>query len=141
MRRRAVRHLHAGNDPGVGVPVGTNAASHRSRSSRRAGRQSLPLHGLYEDFRSGPIMRSYVPNYELRTPQNFSEALEMVGEWKPFAGGTDLMVLFEAGKLPHKKYINIRKLPELRGIHVTEAHVTLGALTTYTAVQRHPVLQ
>ena len=34
-------------------------------------------------------------------------ALEMMarepGEWKPFAGGTDLMVLLEAGKLAHQK--------------------------------------
>ena len=29
------------------------------------------------------------------------------GVWKPFAGGTDLMVLLEAGKLPHKKFLNI----------------------------------
>jgi CO/xanthine dehydrogenase FAD-binding subunit len=61
--------------------------------------------------------------------------------WKPFAGGTDLMVLLEAGKLPHEKYINIRNLSELRGIEVADAHVTLGALTTYTEIQSHPVLR
>jgi CO/xanthine dehydrogenase FAD-binding subunit len=63
------------------------------------------------------------------------------GGWKPFAGGTDLMVLLEAGKLPHKNYVNIWNLTELRGIEVTETHVTLGALTTYTEVQEHPILQ
>jgi CO/xanthine dehydrogenase FAD-binding subunit len=51
------------------------------------------------------------------------------------------MVLLEAGKLPHRNYINIWGLKELRGIEVTDSHVTLGALTTYTEVQSHPVLQ
>jgi CO/xanthine dehydrogenase FAD-binding subunit len=63
------------------------------------------------------------------------------GVWRPFAGGTDLMVLFEAGKLAHKRFINIWNLSELRGIEVTPAHVTLGALVTYTEVQAHALLQ
>ncbi len=63
------------------------------------------------------------------------------GVWKPFAGGTDLMVLLEAGKLAHTNYLNIWNLPELRGIEVTETHVTLGALTTYTQIQADPVLR
>lgn len=63
------------------------------------------------------------------------------GEWKPFAGGTDLMVLLEAGKLPHKNYVNIWNLKELRGIDVSAEHVTLGALTTYTEVQSDKTLR
>jgi CO/xanthine dehydrogenase FAD-binding subunit len=62
------------------------------------------------------------------------------GVWKPFAGGTDLMVLLEAGKLPRKKFLNIWNLAELRGIETSADHVTLGALTTYTEVRRHEIL-
>jgi CO/xanthine dehydrogenase FAD-binding subunit len=62
------------------------------------------------------------------------------GAWKPFAGGTDLMVLLEAGKLPHRKFVSIWGLPELRGIDVTRAHVMLGALTTYTELRRHEII-
>ena len=62
-------------------------------------------------------------------------------QWKPFAGGTDLMVLLEAGKLPQRNHINIWNLRELRGIEVAEGHITLGALTTYTEVQDHEVLR
>src|SRR3989442_14595765 len=51
------------------------------------------------------------------------------------------MVLFEAGKLTHRKFLSIWKLSELKGIEVTPEHVTLGALTTYTQVQAHAVLQ
>ena len=36
------------------------------------------------------------------------------GEWRAFAGGTDLMVLLEAGKLAHRRYVNIWNLAELR---------------------------
>jgi CO/xanthine dehydrogenase FAD-binding subunit len=61
--------------------------------------------------------------------------------WKPFAGGTDLMVLLEAGKLPHTNYIDIFKLKELRGVNVTDEYITLGALTTYTEVQSNAILQ
>ncbi|HXC32781.1 MAG TPA: FAD binding domain-containing protein [Verrucomicrobiae bacterium] len=90
-------------------------------------------------------MRSYVPAYDLRAPGSLTETLSLLarepGVWQPFAGGTDLMVLLEAGKLPHKRYLSLAKLLDLRGIEVTPANVTLGAMTTYTEIQNHPVLQ
>lgn len=90
-------------------------------------------------------MRAYLPEYQLRTPGDLAAALELLSEepgvWKPFAGGTDVMVLFEAGRLTHKRYVNIWNLPELRGISVTEDYVTLGALTTYTEVQQSDILR
>jgi CO/xanthine dehydrogenase FAD-binding subunit len=90
-------------------------------------------------------MRAYVPSYQLISPTSLGEALDVLaradGAWQPFAGGTDLMVLLEAGKLPHRNYLNIWNLAELRGIEVTAAHVTLGALTTYTEVQEHAILK
>jgi CO/xanthine dehydrogenase FAD-binding subunit len=63
------------------------------------------------------------------------------GVWQPFAGGTDLMVLLESGKLLHKNYLNIWNLAELRGIAATPDHITIGALTTYTEVQADPILR
>lgn len=90
-------------------------------------------------------MRAYVPSYQLTTPASLEDALALLGSepevWKPFAGGTDLMVLLEAGKLPHRNYVNIWPLRELRGIDITDTHITLGALTTYTEVQASTVLQ
>jgi CO/xanthine dehydrogenase FAD-binding subunit len=89
-------------------------------------------------------MRSYVPAYELETARDLATALEWMarepGVWKPFAGGTDLMVLLEAGKLPHRKFVSIWGLPELRGIEVTAERVLLGALTTYTELRRHETI-
>jgi len=90
-------------------------------------------------------MRAYLPAYELISANDLPEALDVLanepGVWQPFAGGTDLMVLLEAGKLPHKNYLNIWNLDELRGIEVTDQYVILGALTTYTEVQQEKVLQ
>ncbi|MCU1265991.1 MAG: Carbon monoxide dehydrogenase [Acidobacteria bacterium] len=90
-------------------------------------------------------MRAYVPNYQLHTPQTLHETLGLLaheaGVWKLFAGGTDLMVLLEAGKLVHRNYLNIRNLEELRGIEITDQQVTLGALTTYTDVQANAILR
>ena len=90
-------------------------------------------------------MRAFIPNYQLATPSSLADALALLdrerGVWKPFAGGTDLMVLLEAGKLPHRNYVNIWGIKELRGIEATDSHITLGALTTYTDVQSHPILQ
>lgn len=90
-------------------------------------------------------MRAYVPDYELVAPKSLGGALDALagepGVWRVFAGGTDLMVLFEAGVLAHKKFLSVWGLKELKGVEVTDEHVTLGALTTYTDVQRHEVLR
>lgn len=86
-------------------------------------------------------MRSFVPEYEMVTARNLDDALTLLPEWKPFAGGTDVMVLFEAGKVSQKRFVNIWGVAELKGIDATRDHVTLGALTTYTEVQRHDVLR
>jgi CO/xanthine dehydrogenase FAD-binding subunit len=90
-------------------------------------------------------MRAYVPSYQLISPANLGEALDVLardeGKWKPFAGGTDLMVLLESGKLAHRNYVNIWNLPELRGIEVSDSQVTLGSLTTYTEIQDHETLR
>ena len=90
-------------------------------------------------------MRAYIPGYELYAPKTLAEALERMaaepGQWQPFAGGTDLMVLLEAGKLDHRRFLSIWRLPELRGIEIASDSVTLRCLTTYADVLRHETLR
>ena len=90
-------------------------------------------------------MRAYFPNYELRAPDDLSVVLDLLAgtpaEWRPFAGGTDLMVLFDSGRLPAGKYVSLWGLKELSGIDTASDAVTLGALTTYTDILAHPVLR
>jgi CO/xanthine dehydrogenase FAD-binding subunit len=74
--------------------------------------------------------------------KSLEHAFSLLAEgWKPFAGGTDLMVLFEAGKLQRQRFVSIWGLAELKGIESADDSITLGALTTYTAVQADPILQ
>ncbi len=86
-----------------------------------------------------------MPSFELRTPSNLGTALELIAgeprDWRPFAGGTDLMVLLEAGKLAHRRYVNIWNLGELREISATGAEISIGALATYTDIRRDATLQ
>jgi CO/xanthine dehydrogenase FAD-binding subunit len=88
-------------------------------------------------------MRSNLPAYDLVAPGSLAEALALLasGEWRPFAGGTDLMVLAEAGKLAHRRWVGLWRLPELRGIVESGEGVALGAMSTYREVRRSQALQ
>jgi len=80
----------------------------------------------------------------MRVPLELDEALETMarepGEWKPFAGGTDLMVLLEQGRLADRKFLSVARLKGLRGFALTDDHVTLGAMITYRQVQTTAIL-
>jgi CO/xanthine dehydrogenase FAD-binding subunit len=90
-------------------------------------------------------VRSWLRPFTFDAPKDLTSALRLLsddpGAWRPFAGGTDLMVLLESGKLPPGKYVSIWGLSELRGITITSQEVALGALTTYTDVLSHPLLR
>ena len=90
-------------------------------------------------------MKTWLRPFTLETPKDLETALRLLsrdpGVWHPFAGGTDLMVLLEFGKLTPGNYLSIWGLDELRGITVTPEHIVLGAVTTYTDVLSHPVLR
>ena len=90
-------------------------------------------------------MRSYLPAFELRRAGSLDEVLRTLarepGVWRPFAGGTDLMVLLEAGALRHERFISLWGLPELRGIQRRDGALAIGALTTYTDLLRDPAVR
>lgn len=90
-------------------------------------------------------MRGYVPAYELVRPRTLRETLKRMaaepGVWRPFAGGTDLMVLLQAGKLEHRRFLSLWGLAELGGIAIAPDAITLGCLTTYTEVLRDETLR
>jgi CO/xanthine dehydrogenase FAD-binding subunit len=92
-------------------------------------------------------MRGYLPDYQLDAPATLADALELLarepGVWTPLAGGTDLMVLFNAGRLQATRLLDLSDLPELGGIEEERDALSFGALTTFTelreavAVHRH----
>src|SRR6516225_7540969 len=86
-------------------------------------------------------MRSFVPAYDLVTARDVNHALLLLSQnFQPIAGGTDVMVLFEAGKLDERKWVSIRGLAELRTMETTPEHLVLGALTTYTDVRKNETI-
>lgn len=90
-------------------------------------------------------MRAYIPDYSMKRVSSLPAALDLLsknqGRYHIFAGGTDLMVVLEAGLLKHKEYLDISMLKELKEISVMKDHMRLGALCTYSCVARHPILQ
>lgn len=86
-------------------------------------------------------MRANPADYELVAPGTLQGALALLsgepGTWLPVAGGTDVMVLYAAGKLSPHKLVNIFGLPELQAIEVTPSEIRIGAGCTYTDIRTH----
>jgi len=76
---------------------------------------------------------------DLHVPAGLDDALRMLasGDARPFAGGTDLMVLLDAGRLPPGRYVSLWELAELRGIREEpRGGVSIGALVTFSEIRR-----
>lgn len=89
-------------------------------------------------------MRSDPQDYQIVAPGTLQAVVSLLAEepgaWLPIAGGTDLMVLYAAGKLPARKLVSIWNLPELRGIDVLPDEIRIGAGCTYTELREHEVI-
>jgi CO/xanthine dehydrogenase FAD-binding subunit len=84
-------------------------------------------------------MRGYLPDCDIRVPADLADALAILAAepevWTPFAGGTDLMVVYNAGRLKATRFLDLSRLAELRGIREEAGSLTFGALTTFTEVR------
>lgn len=89
-------------------------------------------------------MRADPADYKLVSPGNLQAVLSRLAsepsQWLPIAGGTDVMVLYSAGKLPNRNLINIWNIPELRQIEVFPHEIRIGAACTYTALRQHEIV-
>jgi CO/xanthine dehydrogenase FAD-binding subunit len=83
-------------------------------------------------------------SYHFVTPEALDQALAELAahpDARPFAGGTDLMVLLEAGHLPPGHFVDLSRCRELHGIERTdEGGLSIGALTTYTEIRHSPLV-
>jgi len=87
-------------------------------------------------------MRAFVPDYDLVSASTLNEALNLLSEgWRPMAGGTDLMVLFNAGKLTYRRLVSVRCVQELLDLTATETEVSIGAAVTYSQIRQHTTLR
>jgi putative cofactor-binding repeat protein len=89
-------------------------------------------------------MRADPAEYKLVSPHNLQAVLSLLAgdpsHWLPIAGGTDVMVLYSAGKLPNRNLINIWNIPELRQIEIFPHEIRIGAACTYTALRIHEIV-
>ena len=90
-------------------------------------------------------MRAHPSLYDLVAPPTLKDALALIAnepaQWTPIAGGTDLMVLYSAGKLPPRKLLSLNSYHELRSILTTPSELAIGAGTTYSDIRRHSVIR
>lgn len=92
-------------------------------------------------------MRSQPSDYELVSPGSLEAALRLLhhepGQWLPIAGGTEIMVMFGAGRLAAQKLVNLWNIRELRAIRDDGNSLSLGGGCTFgqirncAAVQQH----
>src|SRR5438445_5026790 len=74
---------------------------------------------------------------EVLLPHSLEEALAIKGERPeatPIAGGTDLMVDLNFGRLRPAAMIDVSRVPELASWREEDGHVFLGAGLTYTTI-------
>ena len=80
----------------------------------------------------------------LDVPSTLDGALRLLASdpaAQPFAGGTDVMVLLDAGRLPSGRYVSLWNFDELRGISRDErGAVTIGSLTTFSDIRESSVV-
>lgn len=89
-------------------------------------------------------MRADPADYELVAPGTLQGVTALLaaepGRWLPVAGGTDIMVLYAAGKLNSRRLVSIWGLSELRNIEVAPSEVRIGAGCTYTDIRKHKAI-
>lgn len=89
-----------------------------------------------------PEIRKMRP-FDYFSPESLPEALDLLanrnGATAVIAGGTDLLLQMKSGARQVDTVVNIKRLPELRGITFhPEAGLAIGALTTLRDLTRNP---
>jgi CO/xanthine dehydrogenase FAD-binding subunit len=89
-------------------------------------------------------VRSDFAAYELNAPPNLQAVLKQLaaepGQHALLAGGTELMVALNTGRLVSRSLISIQHLNELRFIRADDDAVHIGAGTTFTDIRRNDMI-
>jgi CO/xanthine dehydrogenase FAD-binding subunit len=89
-------------------------------------------------------MRSDVADYTLAAPPTLQALLTQLasepGQHALLAGGTELMVAFNTGRLASRSLLSIQHLRELRFIRLEEDAVHIGGGSTFTDIRRYATI-
>jgi xanthine dehydrogenase small subunit len=80
----------------------------------------------------------------LLRPRSAREALRLLARHEgalPIAGGTDLMVAWNAGALAGRTFLDVSRLREWAGIREEKQQLRVGALATHTDLLRHRLVR
>jgi len=85
-------------------------------------------------------------NFEYLEPSTIGEACTLLkqhrGEAKVFAGGAHLTILMKQGFYEPQVLVNIKKIPELRGVTFNpQEGLVVGALTTHHEIETSPLVR
>ena len=89
-------------------------------------------------------MKTALTTLEMRRARSLDEALGLMrsdGPLLPLAGCTDVYVQLEFGVMPARRFIDVSRLPELRGIEAWGDGLRIGAGATYTEIIRSPLVR
>jgi len=83
-----------------------------------------------------------LPDFQVLRPRTNAEAVELLarhaGDIRILAGGTDLVPSMRQKLFTPKFVLDIRAIAELNGIRESAAGLSIGAMTTLSAIERHP---
>lgn len=87
-------------------------------------------------------MRANPADYDLLAPATLAEALALLGEGthSPLAGGTEIMVALNTGRLTQRSLVSIQHLHELRFIRVDDEAIHIGSGSTFTDIRNHATI-
>lgn len=89
-------------------------------------------------------MRSDAAMYDLEAPATLEMVLERLasepGKHTPMAGGTELMVALNTGRLTQRSLLSIQHLSELRFVRVEDHAIHIGAGATFSDIRRDPTI-
>jgi carbon-monoxide dehydrogenase medium subunit len=84
-----------------------------------------------------------VSRFDYHQPESLADAVDLAarfgGEASFLAGGTDLIVQIERGRVAPRHVIGLGRVPGLAGIEVN-GRITLGARVTHRAIEQTPAL-
>jgi carbon-monoxide dehydrogenase medium subunit len=83
--------------------------------------------------------------FRLEEPASVAEASALLARHgdsaKIYAGGTELLLVMKEGLLHYERLVNIKQLPDIASVSMTDDAVRIGAAATHRTLERSPLLQ
>lgn len=83
--------------------------------------------------------------FVIHEPRSVEEASALLATHGPeaaaYAGGTELLVVMKEGLAHFPHLVNLKTIPDLRGITASNGALHIGALTTHREIERSPLVR